>query len=138
METSVPIQSETSPQRKRKRRAIHPAIPIIIGVILWAGLLFGGYKVAEHYIQNTQSYIDERIAEVNQHNEEKIGALQGELGKVQEELSAIQEELAMTDETINGTNETKQALESRMAALDKQLASLKNSLKQLEEAIRVQ
>ncbi|WP_139488273.1 hypothetical protein [Brevibacillus dissolubilis] len=131
----------SSPIRPSKRKALESAgkrrLLLIAGsVLLWAGLCYGGYSLAHQYIVNTQTYIDNRLANVEAQNKEMTENLQTQIASVQTELDTIKEELAITGESISGTDKTKQALSQRITALDKQLAELKTSLKKLEETAR--
>lgn len=138
-------------QRRRQERSLGKSLAknrtqvttsIILGT-LWVALLGGGYYAANHYIESSHAYIDQRLAEAqsaNQHQmdklEEQIQSLTTELGTVQDGLGSIQEELQMTGEALGGTDKTKQALTTRIDQLNKQLGELRASLKKLEDAAR--
>lgn len=118
-------------------------VPVVLGVLLWSGLAYGGYAFTQYTLQQQQQYIDQRISQIEESNEKQVKMLeeqmilvQDEMVKVQDGLSAIEEELQMTGETIGGTNQTKQALQDRIDQLNKQLIELKASLKKLEDAAR--
>ncbi len=115
----------------------------VIFVAVWAGLLLGGYYLANTYIQKSHAYIDEKIKEVELANKQQIEQVENQmqgvksgLSEVQEGLASIQEELHLTGETLGGTDKTKQALNTRIDQLNKQLNELKTSLKKLEDAAR--
>ncbi|WP_134702708.1 hypothetical protein [Ammoniphilus sp. YIM 78166] len=133
------MQIEESNMKKRRKANANQQLLIgVLTLVVWGGLLYGGYYLANQYIKNTQAYVQQQIQEVKVHNEQQVALLQTELLKMQEELGLIKEELAFADETLNGTNQTKHALQERMAMLDSQLTQLKTSLKHLEEAARGQ
>lgn len=118
-------------------------IPVLLSVLLWGGLAYGGYAFTQYTLVQQQSYVDQRIAQVEASNEKQVKLLeeqlilvQDEMVKVQDGLSAIEEELQLTGETIGGTNKTKQALQDRIDQLNTQLVELKASLKKLEDAAR--
>jgi len=119
------------------------SLTIVLSILLWAGLAFGGYALAVHTLKQNQAYLDQRISQIEENNQEQIKSIEDQLADVQEELvsvkeglSAIDEELALTGETIGGTNQTKQALQQRIDQLNQQLIELKGSLKKLEDAAR--
>lgn len=116
---------------------------IVLVVLLWGGLAYGGYAFANHTLAQQQQYVDQRIHEIEASNENQMKKMEGQLVLVQEEmvsvqdgLTSIEEELELTGETIGGTNKTKQALQDRIDQLNKQLIELKASLKKLEDAAR--
>ncbi len=127
----------THPEGKRNY------LPILLAIVLWGGLAYGGYAFTQYTLQQQQNYVDLRIAQVEAANEKQMKLLeeqlilvQDEMVKVQDGLSTIGEELQLTGETIGGTNKTKQALQDRIDQLNKQLVELKASLKKLEDAAR--
>jgi peptidoglycan hydrolase CwlO-like protein len=129
-----------SPAKTEEKRSV---LPVMLAVLLWGGLAYGGYAFANHTLEENQKYIDNRIDQIEKANEQQIKQMEEQLVLVQEEmktvqdgLSAIKEELELTGETIGGTNETKQALQQRIDQLNKQLVELKASLKRLEDAAR--
>lgn len=136
METATELSKVTKPTAERKRLAIQILLVTLV-VACWGGLVYGGYYLANQYIQKTRLYVDQQLHEIKLQNEQQVTLLQTELLKIHEELGLIKEELAFADETLNGSNQTKTALQERMALLDSQLNQLKASLKQLEEAARV-
>ncbi|MEW9671371.1 hypothetical protein ABLT31_21265 [Ammoniphilus sp. 3BR4] len=142
METITELSTVTKPsaatdRRREKKRLAIQILLVTLVVAVWGGLLYGGYYLANQYIQETRLYVDQQLNEIKQQNQQQVTLLQTELLKVHEELGLIKEELAFADETLNGSNQTKTALQERMALLDSQLNQLKTSLKQLEEAARV-
>ncbi len=132
-------------QRKRDKR-LKTTFSIIGVIILWVGLVGGGYYYALNRIQHISDRINEVMLENQRIGEEIAGTMQllqqeldsykGEIQQVQNELQLIQEELELTGESITGTDQTRQSLQERMAELDKQLAALKEQLRKLEEATR--
>lgn len=142
--TQLEYTNENSPHLKRDRKKKSKAISImlfLISILVWGGLLYGGYYVATQYINSTEKYIDERLAVIQKSNTENMKELDSELQKVNDELLSIkselvfiQEDLALTGETLNGTDETKMALQERIKALDTQLTELQKSISRLEDA----
>ncbi|HZG15398.1 MAG TPA: hypothetical protein VE710_10285 [Candidatus Bathyarchaeia archaeon] len=133
------FQTTVSTHTEGKRSVM----PIVLAVVLWGGLVYGGYAFTQYTLEQQQKYVDQRIAQVKEANEKQVKILeeqlvlvQDEMIKVQDGLSSIEEDLKLTGETIGGTNQTKQALQDRIDQLNKQLVELKASLKKLEDAAR--
>lgn len=118
-------------------------LPVVLAVLLWAGLAYAGYAFAVHTMDKQQQFVTQQLQQVQEENQRKMKELGEQLTLVQEEmkdvqkgLSNIEEELQLTGETIGGTNKTKEALQDRIDQLNKQLVDLKSSLKKLEDAAR--
>ncbi|NGQ95851.1 hypothetical protein G3578_11860 [Brevibacillus sp. SYP-B805] len=156
---SLGVRGMEKEQRKRKRSGffsglLHSAAPartdgktsplsVFLVVILWGGLVYGGYVYTNHTLEKQQQQMEQRLAEVQASNaqqikelEAQLATLHDEMNGVREGLSAVKEELQLTGESIGGTNKTKQALQDRIDQLNKQLVELKASLKKLEDAAR--
>jgi chromosome segregation ATPase len=132
-------RSITKSQKKNNKQAKN----VILLSAIWIILMGGGYLLAHTYIENSRSYIDERLQEAQTANlkqmtklEEQVKQLSTKLGTVQDGLGSIQEGLQMTGEKLGGTDRTKQALTTRIDQLNKQLTELRTSLKKLEDAAR--
>ncbi|WLR52967.1 hypothetical protein LC040_08815 [Bacillus tianshenii] len=133
-------EKEHVSEAKSKRKVMS----LVIGsVLLWVGLVVGGYFLADHYIQQSQHYLDKRITAVEANNEKQVKQMENELNavhkemlNVKSELVFIQEDLQLTGETLDGTDKTKTALQQRMQDLDKQLEELRKSIARLEDASR--
>lgn len=128
------------PSRTEGKRS---PVPVILAVLLWIGLAYAGYAFAVHTLDKQQQFIDQRFAQVQEENQQKMSEMSKQLALVQDELknvqgglSSIEEELQLTGQTIGGTNKTKEALQDRIDQLNKQLVDLKSSLKKLEDAAR--
>jgi DNA repair exonuclease SbcCD ATPase subunit len=123
-------------------------------VLVWAGVAYGCYFLADTYIKDIQSRLDAIAA----HNEEQLeqlgnrlnelqlameqhretaGRLQEQLLAVEEGLAAVKEEMSLAGSSLSTAAETKQALNDRIDQLGKELAELRKLIKQLEEAARV-
>lgn len=134
----------TAKAKKRMRdKRLKTALSFIFLLILWAGLVFGGYFYALKQMQVMSQHFSEQVGELKEENqrigEELAGAMQSfqnEMQQVQSEMALIREELELAGESITGTDSTRQGLQERMAELDKQLASLREQLRRLEEATR--
>jgi chromosome segregation ATPase len=125
-----------------------------VTVLLWFGLAFGSYTLAENYISD----INERLNQIQQTNQKELNQLNQSIQEMQmkldqhkqnlnelhvqliaveNELGLVKEELSLAGTTLLSSNETKQTLNQRITELNKQLEGLRNSIKKLEEAARV-
>lgn len=157
--TTLPLPTDGKQERRRKRGGLFSSLfntlnpsrtqgkrnlmPTVLAVLLWAALAYGGYAFAMHTLDKQQQFVNQRITQVQEKNQEQMKAMGEQLTLVQDEMSEvvsgltnIQEELQMTGETIGGTDKTKQALQERIDQLNTQLVDLKASLKKLEDAAR--
>lgn len=157
--TTLPLPTDGKQERRRKRgglfhslfNTLNPSrtqgkrnlMPTVLAIFLWAALAYGGYAFTMHTLDKQQQFVNQRITQVQEKNQEQMKAMGEQLTLVQDEMSEvvsglahIQEELQMTGETIGGTDKTKQALQERIDQLNTQLVDLKASLKKLEDAAR--
>ena len=137
-------------KRKQREKRLTKAISVILILLMWAGLVYGGYYLAREHLRENREYFTSQVEELKRDNrrmEEEItealrlfqGELEnykGEIQQVRDEMGMIQEELELTGESIIGTDETRQSIQKRMAELDKQLGGLREQLRRLEEAVR--
>lgn len=126
----------TSPvpaREKRTRRATaRPNLMVIIlTVLVWGGLVCGGFYLAKNYI-------DRSIKEVQETNAMNVQALDERLNSIHGEMQDIKSALAQTDETLSSTNSTRKELNQKIEQLDEQLKQLQNSLKILQESGNVE
>jgi len=152
------IEEELSSRRKKRtERSPSPARTwrtvtyILLTILVWSGLAYGGYVLATEHIsslQNQQAEIEatllSRIEEVQEANQSAMDTMNGELTEltamledVSAKLESIREELQLTSDSISGNDDTKAALQAQISALDKQLNELRKSLEKLEHAARV-
>jgi len=152
------IEEELSSRRKKRtERSPSPARTwrtvtyILLTILAWSGLAYGGYVLATDHIsslQNQQAEIEatllSRIEKVQEANQAAMDSLNGELTEltamldyVSAKLESIREELQLTSDSISGNDDTKAALQAQISALDKQLNELRKSLEKLEHAARV-
>ena len=148
--------SEQKIQRSRTRKTTllekkwkTPAL-IVLSVLIWGGLVYGGFYLAHKEMRETEQYFSNQMIEIKLENqrieEELTGAMQlvqndlesftQEIAQVRSEMYMIQEELELTGETITGTDQTRLSLQERITELDKQLAGLREQLRKLEAAVR--
>ncbi|OEF99951.1 hypothetical protein BHF71_07070 [Vulcanibacillus modesticaldus] len=147
--TNVEIQQEAYLTRNvnkksSKSKLILKASKITISILVWGSLLYGGYFLANQYINETKDYINDKIAQIEKQNQKQmevfnklqidLDEIYDELINIRGELLLIEEDLALTGETLNGTDKTKIALQERIDELNKQLNELQEAIKKLEDA----
>lgn len=145
-ETNYEYNGIEAPQRGTGRAKSKASfILILFPIILWGGLIYGGYWFVEQRIDQKinegQVYFESSIARLAEQNQATIAELvvkldevNGELINVKNELFVIQEDLALTGETLSGTDQTKVALQQRIEKLTVQLNELQTSIQRLEDA----
>ena len=117
------------PRGKRARKtASRLNLPIlIITILVWAGLVCGGFYLAKDYVDNS-------IQEVQETNAMNVQTLDQKLTGIQKEMEEVKTALAQTDETLSSTDSTRKELNQKIEQLDKQLKQLENSLNILRES----
>ena len=138
---------ETTPRQKRtqnrhNKKIIYP----ILAILLWGGLLYGGYLLTFNYFESTQATHKEEMQELVSQNKLIVTQLEQfnaelqssteELTMIKNELNYVKEGLELTGETMTGSDETRKALQERMTELDARLNQLSIQLGKLEEAAR--
>ena len=136
---SPPIH--TRKERTHKKTIFFHIVFWILSLSVWSALIYGGYTLADNYIQANKAYIDQQVDEVENENskqfqkiESDIAGLSNEMTSINDDLKTIQDYLELTGETIDGTNETKQALQQKIDELNEKLNELQRSLEKLEDA----
>lgn len=146
-------QSEYNQLKTRKglrEQGQKTVVFIVLALLLWAGLICGGYYFAMKHLQETEQNFLNQINALQQENrriqEDITSTMQllhddlvnfsSEINEVRGEMSMIQEELELTGESLTGTDQTRLSLQERITELDDQLAALKGQLKKLEDAVR--
>lgn len=149
-DTALETQQEWIPPRQKSDKNPRKEKGIIgwlvISLLVWGSLVYGGYFLANQYIKESKAYIDTTIEQMETQNKEQIEIIKelqtkfdqvySELLNIKSELAFIQEDLALTGETLNGTDKTKQALQQRIDQLNKQLNELQASIQRLEDAAK--
>lgn len=136
--------------RKKNATGQRAAFYFILAILLWVGLVGGGYFAVQKHLQKSEKYFAEQLDELKADNrrlitdvvgamqlfEQELGGSREEMQQLCQEMEIIQEELELTGESLTGTDATRQSLTERIAELDRQLASLQEQLKKLEAAVR--
>lgn len=135
----------TAPRKQPNRSRLYKTMAVILTIAVWGGLLYGGYYLANTYIQKNQEYIDEKVAQIKEQNHQQLKDFKSDINKeitnvqrnldqVETNLTAIEKNIESTEEVITGANKTKKSLQEKIDELNKQLNELKTALKQLEDA----
>lgn len=152
MNTTIETQQEAVQTRQKPKKNPKDAKTVltisllVLSLGLWVGLLYGGYWLADQYINKSKAYIDTKIEQIEEQNQKQMETFKelqtglddiyAELLNVKSELIFIQEDLTLTGETLNGTDKTKQALQQRIEELTTQLNNLQASIQRLEDAAK--
>ncbi len=116
------------PGKGIKTKKTRSSLPLVVAAILvWAGLIYGGFYLAKDYVDNS-------IQKVQETNAMNVKVLEDRLNSINTEMKEIKSALAQTDETLASTNSTRQELNQKIEELDKQLKALEKSLNILRES----
>lgn len=120
---------ESAPKKgRRKQTSPGPGIYRIIAmIIVWAGLVFGGFWYAADYAQRT-------VREIQETNAMNVKMLEEDIQSLHLELNAVREALAEADATISSAGSAGEAVNERITQLDEQLKKLEQSLNIMMES----
>ncbi len=145
-----PGQSTLKNRKDLKKQEQKTVVFFILALLLWIGLIAGGYFFSMKHLRQTEQNFLNQINALQQENQriqeditatmqllhDELGNFSGEVAQVRGEMNLIREELELTGESLTGTDQTRLSLQERITELDGQLAALKGQLKKLEEAVR--
>lgn len=143
-------QRQAPAGRKIRGKKQETVVFFVLVLLLWIGLVGGGYLVLRRHLQKSEQYFTRQVNELKAENqriaadivdsmqlfEQELIASQEEMEQIRREMDLIQEEMELTGESITGTDATRQSLAERITELDQQLAGLKEQLRKLEAAVR--
>ncbi|MGI5875625.1 MAG: hypothetical protein ACOX6X_02230 [Dethiobacteria bacterium] len=146
MNTTGPAKKTKEKPGERRQKTFS----FLLLLLLWLGLVGGGFWAALGYLHKTEQRILNQMEELKLENQriekeimdsmqlfnDELNRYKEEIELVHSELGIIHEELELTSESLTGTDQTRQSLQERMAELDQQLTALKDQLQKLEAAIR--
>ena len=122
-----------SKHAKRARNRVLSVVLVILILITWTALFYGGYYYLDLRLvqmeQETKNYL-QSIQETNALN---IQNLEEQIRSLQQNISEISMALEQADQTLNKSNSTREALTERIDKLDQQLEELRHSLNILQE-----
>lgn len=142
--------SKLKNRKDLKKQGQKTVVFFAIALLLWAGLIVGGYYFSMKHLQETEQNFLNQINALQQENQriqeditatmqllhDELDNFSDEIAQVRGEMNLIQEELELTGESLTGTDQTRLSLQERITELDSQLAALKEQLRKLEEAVR--
>lgn len=117
-------------RRTKKARWKGPAI-IILVLLVWSGLVYGGFYLGK-------DYIDRSVKNVQETNAMNVQALEEELKSIRGEMKEIETALNQADKQLSSTDATREKLNRKIEQLDKQLKQLQKSLQILRETGNVE
>ncbi|MFZ5634427.1 MAG: hypothetical protein ACOY40_16460 [Bacillota bacterium] len=111
--------------RKERKRA--SGVYVFLVIVVWVGIVFGGFYLAKQYI-------DQSIQSVQQTNAMQVQTLEARLDALAKEMKEIEETLENAGVALSSSDTTQKKLDDKIEKLDKQLQELEKSLKILKEA----
>ncbi len=111
----------------RKRKKSTAWAGILLGVVLWLGLVAGGFYVAK-------TYIDQSMQNIQQTNAMNIKAVNDRLDAIASDIQALNSGLNITEQTLSSSGNVQMELISRIAEVEARVQELKESLDILKEA----
>ncbi|MBZ4686760.1 MAG: hypothetical protein PWQ96_1013 [Clostridia bacterium] len=132
--SNVSIQKNGKPKKNKN----FSAAIILALIIIWSGLVYGGYWFVQDTLsvhrEKMQSYVDEAVKNVQETNAMNIRSLEDKLEALQYEMKKISKALDKADESIQDSNSSREKLNEKIESLDEQLEDLKKSLDILKES----
>ncbi|NLO22081.1 MAG: hypothetical protein GX119_08795 [Syntrophomonadaceae bacterium] len=102
-------------------------ILILLGIVLWIGLVAGGFYAGK-------LYIDRSIEAVQQNNAIHMITIEQRIDSLDTQLSEIKQAINDADQAWANSGSTQKNLNQKIEDLDKQLKALEHSLSILKEA----
>lgn len=102
-------------------------IYILVFLIIWGGLIYGGFYFAKQYL-------DQQIANIQQTNALHIQEIKERMDSLTREMIDLKSDLSNTDKTLSSSSSIQEQLNDKIELLDKQLKNLEKSLQILKEA----
>lgn len=122
-----PFKANTGQSRQDRRKSGAGGGVLFITVLLWAGLVFGGFYI-------TRQYIDKTVQRVQQTNAMSVQAINERLDALNSDMKGLKEVLGAADETLASTGSLQKNLTEKIGMLEKQMQELERSLSILKEA----
>jgi septal ring factor EnvC (AmiA/AmiB activator) len=130
MKYSDPIIINSTQQKTSRRKKTGSKlgfIYVLLFILIWVGLVYGGFYF-------TKQYLDNAINNIQQTNAMNIQEVKERLDSLTNEMIALKSELSSTDETLSSSSSIQEQLNKKIDLLDSQLKNLEKSLKILKEA----
>ncbi|MEW6623834.1 MAG: hypothetical protein AB1420_12035 [Bacillota bacterium] len=125
-------------QRPVRKRSSTSIIITLLIVLVWAGLMYGGYMFIEYKMDENRKQItrdlDRSIKEVMETNALNIMLLEEKVAALSNEMADLAILLQETDESLTMQNYFREAINEKMEELTIQLERLEESLEMLKES----
>lgn len=102
-------------------------IYVLVLLLLWGGLVYGGFYFSKQYLDKT-------INNIQQTNALNIQEIKERMESLTNEMIALKSELSNTDQTLSSSSSIQAQLNQKIDLLDRQLKNLEKSLQILKEA----
>lgn len=119
-------QNESSRVQNRKK-ARNNFLGIVLIIILWSGMVFGGFYIAKNYI-------DRAILNVQQTNAMNVQAINERLDTIAADMKNLENIIGTAGQSISSSGNIQKELVERIELFDQQIQELKRSLDILKEA----
>lgn len=122
-------QLKHNPEKTRQGRSKSKTkgVEILVLLLIWGGLVFGGFYAAKQYI-------DKALQNIQQTNAMSVQAINERLESLSSDMKGLKEVLSSADQTISSTGSLQQVLTDKIRTLEEQMEDLEASLKVLKEA----
>lgn len=119
-------QNEPSRIHNRKK-ARNNFLGIVLIIVLWGGMVFGGFYTAKNYI-------DRAILKVQQTNAMNVQAINERLDTIAADMKNLENIVGTAGQSISSSGNIQKELVERIELFDQQIQELKRSLDILKEA----
>ncbi|MDD4665636.1 MAG: hypothetical protein PHC81_03685 [Clostridia bacterium] len=122
-------KDEQSTVRPRKTGSLKGIgfVYVLVLLLLWGGLVYGGFYFSKQYLDKT-------INNIQQTNALNIQEIKERMESLTNEMIALKSELSNTDQTLSSSSSIQAQLNQKIDLLDRQLKNLEKSLQILKEA----
>jgi|GEM_PF-989948 len=121
------FKQNTGETRQDRKKSKSGGAGVLIAVLLWGGLVFGGFYTTKHYI-------DKAIQKVQQTNAMNVQAINERLDTLTSDMKGLKSVLRDADQTLSTSGSLQEELNEKIVMLEQQLKDLETSLKILKEA----
>lgn len=121
------LKQNTDSTRQGRSKSKKDGAGLLVIVLLWGGLVFGGFYI-------TKQYIDKAVQNVQQTNAMSVQTINESLEALSSDMKGLKEVLSSADQTISTSGSLQQELTEKIRMLEQQMEDLEASLKVLKEA----
>lgn len=113
--------------RKEKNKPESKNWTVFVFIILWIGLVGGGFYAAKYYL-------DQSVRAVQQTNALQVQVLNERVDTLNKEILSLKKILGSTDESLSSSSSILAQMNLKIETMANQMAELEASLKILKEA----